>query len=114
MKDTIYVQRILSLIFDVSEYHNSMYSEEACTDQIFKARATWLQYRTGPARAEVKKKISSWTETEVEISVRARSGPKEKLKFRSEPDPARNEIQNFGQGPAQPIFFPVSARITWF
>ena len=38
-------------------------------------------YNLGPARPEVKKKISA----------RARPGPKEKLKFRPEPRPARKK-----------------------
>ena len=40
-------------------------------------------YNLGPARPEVKKKISA----------RARPGPIGKLKFRPEPGPARNEIE---------------------
>ena len=34
-------------------------------------------------------------EKEIDISVRTRPSPKEKRKFQSEPDPVRNEIQNF-------------------
>ena len=49
-------------------------------------------YNLGPARPEVKKKISA----------RARPGSKEKLNFRSQSGPARKGNWNFGPSPARP------------
>ena len=56
--------------------------------------------------------MSGRAEIEIDVSARARPGPKGKLKFVSDPGPVRNEMQNFGPGPANPILFPISTRTT--